>query len=107
MYIAGLDKGVFVGLPDAVHDGRVAGIARRAMIELSAEVDDLHARPPCRELRPLFWNATPSHIRSTYFLLAMATKNSIIFAGICIKESADVAGASGRWLVPAADEAGT
>jgi hypothetical protein len=31
-----------VGLPDAVHHGRVAGIARGAMIEFSAEVDNLH-----------------------------------------------------------------
>src|ERR1700755_126019 len=33
---------VLVVLPHAVDDGRVAGIARRAMIELAAEVDDFH-----------------------------------------------------------------
>src|SRR5882757_1159521 len=31
-----------MGLPDAMHDRRVARIARGAVIELSAEVDDLH-----------------------------------------------------------------
>jgi hypothetical protein len=31
-----------MGLPDAMHDRRVAWIAGSAMIELSAEVDDFH-----------------------------------------------------------------
>jgi len=44
-------KGFFVGLPDAVHDGWVARIARGAMVELSAEVDDLHAESPRRDPR--------------------------------------------------------
>jgi hypothetical protein len=29
-------------LPDAVDDGRLAGIARRAVIELAAQIDDSH-----------------------------------------------------------------
>jgi hypothetical protein len=45
MYIAGLGKGFLVGLPDAVYDGRVAGVAWGAVIEFSAEIDDLHGRP--------------------------------------------------------------
>ena len=44
VHITGLGKGFFVGLPDPVHDRRVAGIARGAVIELSAEVDDLQGR---------------------------------------------------------------
>jgi hypothetical protein len=43
-----------VGLPDAMHDRWVAGIARRAMVELSAEVNDLHAESPRRDPRRLF-----------------------------------------------------
>src|SRR3954447_19446385 len=40
--MAGLDKGFLVGLPDAVDHGRMAGVGRRTMIKLTAEVDDLH-----------------------------------------------------------------
>ncbi len=32
-YVAGLDEGVLVRLPQAVNDGRVAGIDRRALME--------------------------------------------------------------------------
>ena len=35
-----------MGLPDAMHDGRMAGIARRAVIELAAEIDDLQFGVP-------------------------------------------------------------
>ncbi|ANW00514.1 hypothetical protein LMTR13_10420 [Bradyrhizobium icense] len=53
VHIARFGEGFFVGLPDAMHDGRVARIAWRAVIELSAEVDDLHVKTPRRELRRL------------------------------------------------------
>lgn len=53
VHIARLGEGFLVGLPDAMHDGRMARIAWRAVIELSAEVDDLHAESPRRELRHL------------------------------------------------------
>jgi hypothetical protein len=50
VHIAGLSKGFFVRLPDAVHDGRMARIARGAVIELPAQVDDLHAEASCCEM---------------------------------------------------------
>src|SRR5882757_1679838 len=34
-----------MSLPDAMHDGWMARIARGAVIEFSAEIDDLHGRP--------------------------------------------------------------
>src|ERR1700722_8162123 len=42
MHIAGFDKRLFMGLPDAVDNRRMTRIARGAMIELTAEIDDLH-----------------------------------------------------------------
>ena len=40
--IAGVGKGILVVLPDAMDDGRMAGIGRSAMMEFAAEVDDFH-----------------------------------------------------------------
>ena len=45
VHIAGLGKGFLVGLPDAMHDRRMAGIAWGAVIEVAAEIDDLHGKP--------------------------------------------------------------
>src|SRR5665647_2392044 len=42
VHIAGGDEGLFVRGPDAVDDGRMAGIGRGLVVELAAEVDDLH-----------------------------------------------------------------
>src|SRR6202043_3515598 len=42
VHVAGFGERVFVGLPDAVDDGRMARIARGAVVELTAEIDDLH-----------------------------------------------------------------
>jgi hypothetical protein len=42
MHIAAIGEGFLVGLPDAVDDGGMARITRGAVIELTAEVDDLH-----------------------------------------------------------------
>src|SRR3569832_797561 len=44
VHLAAVRKGFLVRLPRTVDDGRVAGIARRAVIKLAAEVDDLHER---------------------------------------------------------------
>src|SRR5262249_16445836 len=40
LHVAGVDEGLLVRLPDAVNDRRLSRIARRAMIELAAQVDD-------------------------------------------------------------------
>jgi hypothetical protein len=39
--VAGVDERLLVGFPDAVDDGRLARIARGAVIELAAEINDL------------------------------------------------------------------
>src|SRR3569832_1463697 len=44
VHLAAVRKGFLVRLPHPVDDGGVAGIVRRAMITLAAEVDDLHER---------------------------------------------------------------
>ena len=44
--VAGFGERLLVGLPDAVDDGRLARIARGAVIKLAAEIDDFHGRPP-------------------------------------------------------------
>ena len=41
-----LDERLLVGLPDAVDDGRMARIARGAVVEFAAEIDDLHWMSP-------------------------------------------------------------
>ena len=40
--VAGIGERLLVGLPDAVDDGRLARIARGAVVELTAQIDDLH-----------------------------------------------------------------
>jgi hypothetical protein len=40
--VAGLGERFLVRLPDAVDDRRLARIARRAVIEVAAEIDDAH-----------------------------------------------------------------
>jgi hypothetical protein len=40
--MAGFGERFLVGLPDAVDDGRMARIARGAMVKLTTEIDDLH-----------------------------------------------------------------
>jgi hypothetical protein len=47
VHVAGLGKRFFVGLPDPVDDGRVAGIAGGTVIELTTEIDDLHGGLQC------------------------------------------------------------
>src|SRR5262245_20838133 len=49
-HAAGVHEGFLVGLPDAMHDRRVAGIGGRAVIELAAEIDDLQRVSP-------FWSS--------------------------------------------------
>src|SRR5690606_37476106 len=44
--VAGIGERLLVGFPDAMDHRRLARIARRAVIKLPAEVDDLHARIP-------------------------------------------------------------
>ena len=39
--VAGVGECLLVGLPDAVDDGRLARIARGAVVELTAQIDDL------------------------------------------------------------------
>src|SRR3982074_2650122 len=46
MSVAGFGDRFLVGLPDAVDDGRMARIARGAVVELTAEIDDLHDGSP-------------------------------------------------------------
>ncbi len=42
VHAAGIGIGFFVGLPDAVDGGRVAGITRSAVVEFTTKIDDLH-----------------------------------------------------------------
>jgi hypothetical protein len=42
MHVAAIGKGFLVSLPDAVNDRRMARIAGGAVIEFTAEVDNLH-----------------------------------------------------------------
>src|SRR6266849_3755954 len=44
--IPGFDKGLFVGFPDAVDDGRLSRIGRSTMIELPAQIDYSHFKSP-------------------------------------------------------------
>src|SRR5580698_2170637 len=46
VHIAGGSVGFLMRGPDAVDDRRMAGIGRRLVIELAAEVDDLQWRSP-------------------------------------------------------------
>src|SRR6266851_4070385 len=48
VHVAGFGERVFVGLPDAVDDGGMARIARGAVVELTAEIHDLHDWYPLR-----------------------------------------------------------
>jgi hypothetical protein len=43
VHLAGFGEGFLVGLPDAVDDWGMARIGRSALIELTTEIDDLHA----------------------------------------------------------------
>jgi hypothetical protein len=45
VHIAGLDKGFLVGLLYAMYDRGMAGVAWGAVIEVAAEIDDLHGKP--------------------------------------------------------------
>jgi len=42
--VFGIGERFLVSLPHAVHDGGMAGVARRAVIQLTAEIDDFHGR---------------------------------------------------------------
>ena len=42
VHIAGIGKSLLMRLPNAMDDGRLARIARRAMVEFAAEVDNAH-----------------------------------------------------------------
>ena len=44
VHVAAVGKRLFVGLPDAVNDRGMPRIGRGAVVELTAEVDDLHER---------------------------------------------------------------
>jgi hypothetical protein len=46
VYVAGFGERFLVGLPDAVDNGRMARIARGAVVELTTEIDDLHDGSP-------------------------------------------------------------
>jgi hypothetical protein len=44
VHIAGIGERILMALPDAMDQGRVAGIGRGAVVELAAEVDDFSSR---------------------------------------------------------------